>query len=249
MATTQTQLIPVMSRSFGSWQLRIEREPLTTESLAAQYDRAAPTWTRITNKYGYEASYRKIFREFFAGQPDGVPCRPIRVLDVGVGAGAYSLALLDAYRAPIDLTAVDISSAMLDETATRLAENGVHAQLCQADVRSLPFEPASFDLVIGAHVFEHLPDPVVAFADIKRVLRPGGWLVSCMTRQSWLGAYIQAKWRTHRVSKHRVVDWLQTAGLEATSHSPQPSGICRLTSLVAIAQKPAGNIEHLEHSQ
>lgn len=247
MASTETQLIPVVSRNFGSWQLRLERAPLSADLLAAQYDRAAPGWERITDRYGYGESYREIFRQFFADK--NTPSRPCRVLDVGVGVGAFSLALADTCPGPVDLTAVDISGAMLAEASMRLAERGFDARLHRADARSLPFDSASFDLVIAAHVFEHLPDPVTAFAEIERVLRPGGFLVSCVTRRSWLGAFIQTKWRTHRVSRDRIVDWLAAAGLEAVPHTPQTNGICRLTSLVAIGRKPAGSIEHTEKSQ
>ena len=249
MSSTETTHIPVMSRNVGSWQFKIERQTLTTESLAAEYDRAAPGWTQITDKYGYATSYRKLFKQFFETLANDRNVQPLRVLDIGVGAGAFSLALADTCPVEIQLTAVDISSAMLLETATRLAERGVDATLRQADARSLPFDSASFDLVIGAHVFEHMPNPVIALAEIERVLRPGGWLLSCMTRRSWLGTYIQTKWRTHRVSRDRTVDWLTAAGLDAVPHTLQPNGICRLTSLVAIGRKPVGSILHTEYQQ
>lgn len=129
MSSTESTHIPVMSRNVGSWQFKIERQTLTTESLAAEYDRAAPGWTRITDKYGYAASYRTLFERFFAELANNVDARPLRVLDIGVGAGAFSLALVDTCPVDVHLTAVDISSAMLAETSSRLAEKGVDATL------------------------------------------------------------------------------------------------------------------------
>ena len=43
-----------------------------------------------------------------------------------------------------------------------------------ADLTALPFADASYDLVICAHVLEHIPDDRAAIAEIHRVLRPGG---------------------------------------------------------------------------
>lgn len=52
-------------------------------------------------------------------------------------------------------------------------KNGV---LCQ-DVQNLSFPKDTFDLVTSTEVFEHVPDDMKAFSEIRRVLRPGGWLV------------------------------------------------------------------------
>ena len=234
MSPTEVPLIPVFARCFGSWQVRVERRPLTTEALAAAYDRAAPTWTRLTERLGYSHAYRRVFGRFFANRRIDIGARPLRVLDCGVGTGTFSLALTQVWRRPIALTAVDISPAMLAVATTRFQRAGIPAQMSQADIGTLRFADASFDLVIAAHVLEHLPDPVAALAEMRRVLRPGGWVITCMTRQSWLGAYIQTKWRTHRLTPERATAWLQAAGLDAANLDEPSRSLFRITSLTAI---------------
>ncbi len=51
--------------------------------------------------------------------------------------------------------------------------NGVRNE----DVQRLSFPDASFDLVSSTEVFEHVPDYIAGFAQVRRVLRPGGWFV------------------------------------------------------------------------
>ena len=126
---------------------------------------------------------------------------------------------------------------------TRFRRAGILAHAIQAGIGALPFADASFDLVIAAHVLEHLPEPVAALAEMRRVLRPGGWVVICITRQCWLGAYIQAKWRTHRLTPARAASWLRAAGLDAAElEEPPRGGLFRMTSLTAIGYNAsAGN--------
>src|SRR5690606_17476207 len=50
-------------------------------------------------------------------------------------------------------------------------------RLVRGDAHALPFTSASFDVVAMQHVVEHLRDPLRAFAECARVLRPGGVLV------------------------------------------------------------------------
>ena len=240
MPASQPQSIPVISQSLGSWQFRIERQPLAPALLTDRYDRAAPRWARITDRFGFNRAYREVFEHFFAQLGQQIRPRPYRVLDVGVGAGAFSLALADAYPGDLQLSTVDLSGEMLAEASARLMQRGVPVTSHRADARALPFASESFDLVIAAHVLEHLPDPVIALREMRRVLRPGGSLVTCITRKSWLGAYIQTKWRTHQVSPAGASKWLTAAGFTPAPSNPKPNGFFRLTSLAAIARKPVG---------
>jgi SAM-dependent methyltransferase len=97
-----------------------------------------------------------------------------RALEIGAGTGYFSLNLMQAGLLR-EVTCTDISPGMvsrLGENARRLGLPGVRA--ARADAESLPFADASFDLVLGHAVLHHLPDLPRAFAEMHRVLRPGG---------------------------------------------------------------------------
>ncbi|MEM7612323.1 MAG: class I SAM-dependent methyltransferase [Pseudomonadota bacterium] len=239
MPYNNLQSIPVFDRWFGSWQVRIGRRPLAPDALAMAYNKHAPTWTQLTNRLGYPASYRLVFDQFLGQHASQLPTSNLHVLDCGVGTGSFSLALHNAWKKPMTVSAVDISSAMADTSAMRFRSAGIPADVRVASVSRLPFDDNQFDLVIAAHVLEHLPNPIEALAEMRRVLRPGGWIVSCLTRRSWLGTYIQTKWRTHRVSESEARSWLQQAGFNPGTTSDRPGGLFRLTSLAAFGQNTA----------
>jgi SAM-dependent methyltransferase len=101
-----------------------------------------------------------------------------RSLEIGAGTGYFTLNLL---RGGVigDAVATDISPGMLEtlsESAKRLGLD-VRAIRCEAD--KLPFADESFDLVFGHAVLHHLPDLDAAFAEFRRVLKPGGTLAFC----------------------------------------------------------------------
>jgi SAM-dependent methyltransferase len=96
-----------------------------------------------------------------------------RALEIGAGTGYFSLNLLQAGIVR-EVTCTDISPGMvatLSENARRL---GLEVRAARADAESLPFAGESFDLVLGHAVLHHLPDLRRAFAELHRVLRPGG---------------------------------------------------------------------------
>ena len=99
-----------------------------------------------------------------------------RVLDVPCGGGVALRGLRPGQG--VDYVAADIAQAMLDRTGDAARDRGVDDQvdLRLADVERLPFDDASFDLVVsftGLHCF---PDPRRAVREMVRVLEPGGVL-------------------------------------------------------------------------
>ncbi len=95
-------------------------------------------------------------------------------LEIGSGTGYFSLNLVQL-GAIERLTATDISPGMLERlsaTADALGVAGVTTVATEAE--TLPFEDESFDLVFGHAVLHHIPDLDRAFAEFRRVLRPGG---------------------------------------------------------------------------
>ena len=97
-------------------------------------------------------------------------------LEIGSGTGYFSLNLVQL-GAVERLTATDISPGMLERltaTAEALGLDNVNPVVTEAEV--LPFEDESFDLVFGHAVLHHIPDLERAFAEFRRVLRPGGMI-------------------------------------------------------------------------
>lgn len=74
---------------------------------------------------------------------------------------------------------------------------------------SLPFEPASFDLVVADFVFEHVDEPDFVASEITRILRPGGWLCS-RTPNKW--GYISIATRLIKNSRHASILTLAQPG-------------------------------------
>lgn len=90
------------------------------------------------------------------------------VLDAGCGRRTR----LEAHRDRISrLVGLDVDAAAGAENAG--VDEFLAADLC----RPLPLPDAAFDVVYANFVVEHLPRPAVAFAELRRVLRPGGALI------------------------------------------------------------------------
>ncbi len=97
-----------------------------------------------------------------------------RVLDLGCGAGYTSVALAkDGYR----VDALDSEQAMLDTAARRAQVAGVSLTLALGDAHELTFDDGTFDLVLALGLIPWLHSPHKALSEIRRVLKPGGFLI------------------------------------------------------------------------
>lgn len=95
-------------------------------------------------------------------------------LEIGSGTGYFSLNLVQLGVVG-RLTATDISPGMLKRLAATAAALGlVEVRTVATEAERLPFAAESFDLVFGHAVLHHIPDLERAFAEFRRVLRPGG---------------------------------------------------------------------------
>ncbi|WP_033223385.1 class I SAM-dependent methyltransferase [Kitasatospora phosalacinea] len=90
-----------------------------------------------------------------------------RVLDVGTGPGTVAAG---AAARGARVTAVDAEPSML-ELARR---NAPQARAVLATLPGLPFEDGEFDAVVANFVLNHVGRPLIALAELRRVLRPGG---------------------------------------------------------------------------
>jgi len=102
-----------------------------------------------------------------------------RVLDVGTGPGYLALAAAKLVAPGGAAVGIDASPEMIARARARAAQRGSQAEYTVATAESLPFESASFDVVVSRLVFHHLPGDakVAALREMARVLRPHGRLL------------------------------------------------------------------------
>ena len=111
---------------------------------------------------------------------DRLDLRPgMTVLDLGCGEGRHAF---EAFRRGAHVVAVDWGEHEVGTTKRWLgaiaeageAPDGTRYEVVRGDLTALPVPDASVDRVIASEVLEHIPDDAGAFAEIARVLRPGG---------------------------------------------------------------------------
>jgi len=97
--------------------------------------------------------------------------KKLRVLDAGCGSGWLSEMLAAQGH---DVTAVDLGYDSLKRASVRMKSIGKRVTFLNGDIYCLPLKDGSFDAVIASEIIEHLDRPLDAFAELARVLRPGG---------------------------------------------------------------------------
>lgn len=115
-----------------------------------------------------------------------------RVLDVGCGSGTVAIT---AARQGARVTGLDITPRMLDLAREDAGIAGVEVDWREGDAEKMPFDDASFDVVLSNMGVIFAPDAQAAADEMLRVLRPGGRLAfTCWERRGAMGEL------------HRVID-------------------------------------------
>ncbi|WP_019585081.1 class I SAM-dependent methyltransferase [Deinococcus apachensis] len=117
-----------------------------------------------------------IFEPYAADLASRVARRqPARVLEIAAGTGVVTRHLARVLPPGVPIVATDLSQPMLDQAAAAGTERPVEWR--QADAQQLPFPDGSFDVVVCQFGAMFFPDKVRAFAEARRVLRPGGGFI------------------------------------------------------------------------
>ena len=101
------------------------------------------------------------------------------VLDIGCGSG--SMARLIGHSFPrAKVVGVDVREQYLEFAEERAREEGLHnVGFRRGDVFDLPFADGTFNVVWAKYLLQWLKEPQIALAELKRVTKPGGLVVSC----------------------------------------------------------------------
>jgi SAM-dependent methyltransferase len=98
-----------------------------------------------------------------------------RVLDLGSGAGTDSLIAAQMVGGRGRVTGIDMTAEMVAKARAAAAEAGLaNVEFVAGEAESLPFADESFDIVISNGVIDLVPDKDAVFAELYRVLVPGG---------------------------------------------------------------------------
>jgi ubiquinone/menaquinone biosynthesis C-methylase UbiE len=134
-------------------------------SARARYDRLAPfyDWLEFPLERLVFHRLRRLVWQYARG----------KILEVGVGTGRNMV----FYPAGSEITAIDISPAMLARAERRARKLGRRVELRLMDVEHLTLADATFDTVLATFVFCSVYDPVAGLKEVRRVCRPDGQVV------------------------------------------------------------------------
>jgi arsenite methyltransferase len=160
------------------------RKTYASVSEEPQRDFVFPTGRPWAEDLGYPAELANVpdaAVESFAGVANpwemGRLAPGERVLDLGAGAGTDSLLAAQMVGEHGHVTGIDMTPEMLAKARAAAAAMGAaNVEFVEADAERLPFPDASFDVVISNGVIDLIPDKDAVFAELHRVLIPGGRL-------------------------------------------------------------------------
>jgi len=135
------------------------------------------------------------------------------ILDIGFGGGVgIELALADSRIARV--AGIDPSQAMVRAAQTRYLEpsTGKAVEIRRGAAERLPWGDGAFDAVISVNSLYYWTDMIKAFAEIKRVLRPGGVLVLGLRAKAQMDRVGIEKYGYRSPSSDEVADALIAAG-------------------------------------
>ena len=129
-----------------------------------------------------------------AGRAHALQRLPLRaddaVLDIGIGTALTA----ELYPVGCSVIGIDISPGMLERAARRISQMGLHhVQLLEMDAAAMQFADDTFSIVYAAYVLTAVPDPVVVAREMRRVCKPGGYIV----------------FLNHFLSDHPVLSWCE----------------------------------------
>lgn len=201
------------------------------------------------------------------------PIQASEILDVACGPGGFTGVLASGLKGYRQITGIDISETAIAQAKEHFTDQQVIFQVM--DAASLVFPDSAFDLVCCAFSLHHLPDPALATAEIRRVLKPGGTALFVEmyrdqlseTQQTesmlhhWAGEIDSARGISHRqtYTRQEIIELVQPTQWQAAqvydlvdfSFDPKGEEITQLmeSSLKRVLQRAEGLPDYTDFLQ
>ena len=160
------------------WWLLVETEGvyLGRRVVIALYDLVAQRYDRIKQFDAYADQVLVAQALLAAIAPKTDPL----ILDVATGTGRVPLLMASNAAFTGHVVGIDASSRMLSAAREKVAAQGFESMitLLRQDATKLPFPAAHFDVITCLEALEFMPDQVAVLAEMTRVLKPGGLLLT-----------------------------------------------------------------------
>ena len=172
-------------------------------------------------------AWKETFRELFGGEP-------LEVLDDGAGPGFFTMILCGLGHR---VTAIDYSEDMTERIHMNLDTRGMDARILRMDAQRLDFADGSFDAVVQRNVLWNLDEPEKAYAEIFRVLRPGG---ACLIDDGnfYLWAHDDEYAEATAARRAEYKEWMEKGGTipgDHYNHNPENVDF-RIIDEIAVKQ-------------
>ena len=156
-----------------------------------------------------------------------------RILDAGCGSGR-TLVELAGYGG-------EVSGIELNDDAAELARRRGLGDVHVGRLEELPWDDGAFDLITCLDVIEHVPDDVTALVELRRVARPGGWLlVTVPAYQALWSRHDEANHHFRRYSRSMLRGAARSAGWQIERVSSFNSLLLAPAAAVRLAQRRMG---------
>jgi len=142
----------------------LEPEVMDTSAEAEDYD--AMDHREVNQRFADQ------FLNFLGGGPD-------RMLILDVGAGTAQIPIEIVRRSPeCNVTAIDLAAHMLHIAGRNVHSAGLQDRIALelVDAKQMPYPDASFDAVVSNSIVHHIPEPLAALKEMRRVVKTGGVL-------------------------------------------------------------------------